>query len=635
MKRLLSMVLMTAVLFSLACSSDSATEEGKDVNGGDQTSEDAALDNLSDDLGVDMDDKDVATEDKKAPDVTPDLGDDECEDDNDCNILLGPQPICKRTYCDTNEGKCKVGDAEDNTACEDGDKCTMGSVCTAGVCGGGVDANCDDTNPCTDDTCDPATGCVHTNNSIACDDGDECTGDDVCTDGQCEGATDLCPAICGDSTCDATEDCTSCPADCGACPPVCGDTVCDEGESCETCPQDCTCDAGDCCQEGPVGQCTDQAVVDCVCAEDSYCCNYEWDSTCIGEVNEFGCGFCPAICGDYDCTGDETCETCPDDCGECVVCGDGTCSWQEDCEECPEDCGACPFCGDGTCDWDESCTSCEGDCGVCPSCGDGTCNGDEDCADCPGDCGACEFCPGYAGANTCCQVSDPCEWFDDSTCDCGGTCDWDKDVCLQKGCGDAVCDTDEDCSSCTVDCGKCLFCEGYTGSSTGCTVDNPKGWDVDGYCDCDGTCEWDKLDCTEQVCGDGVCYKFDEDCSTCPADCGECDFCEGYTGTSLACQNSNPSGYEYDGYCDCDGACAWEELDCTDPVCGDGFCYKYDEDCTTCPADCGECTFCTGYTGTSTCCQEGDPCGYADDWYCDCDGTCSWDAYDCEYEWYY
>jgi len=43
---------------------------------------------------------------------------------------------------------------------------------------------------------------------------------------------------CGDATCDPTEDCTSCPIDCGLCV-TCGDATCDPSEDCTTCPADC------------------------------------------------------------------------------------------------------------------------------------------------------------------------------------------------------------------------------------------------------------------------------------------------------------------------------------------------------------------------------------------------------------
>ena len=111
------------------------------------------------------------------------------------------------------------------------------------------------------------------------------------------------------------------------------------------------------------------------------------------------CAPTPPACGDGTCNGDETCETCPEDCGACndpsgqtiPTCGDGTCNGDETCSSCPEDCGACPAeCGDGICNGDETCSSCPEDCGACPAeCGDGMCNGDETCSSCPADCGLC------------------------------------------------------------------------------------------------------------------------------------------------------------------------------------------------------------------------------------------------------
>ncbi|MGA9574357.1 MAG: hypothetical protein WBS20_10475, partial [Lysobacterales bacterium] len=72
------------------------------------------------------------------------------------------------------------------------------------------------------------------------------------------------------------------------------------------------------------------------------------------------------------------------------TCGDNKCSGGETQQSCPEDCGAPAVCGDGTCDGSESCSSCASDCGVCPptTCNDdGVCNAGEDClgcGDCPG-----------------------------------------------------------------------------------------------------------------------------------------------------------------------------------------------------------------------------------------------------------
>jgi hypothetical protein len=49
-----------------------------------------------------------------------------------------------------------------------------------------VTGGCDDGNPCTDDTCDPATGCQHAANSASCNDGSECILVDRCNGGHCQ-----------------------------------------------------------------------------------------------------------------------------------------------------------------------------------------------------------------------------------------------------------------------------------------------------------------------------------------------------------------------------------------------------------------------------------------------------------------
>ncbi len=57
-------------------------------------------------------------------------------------------------------GQCLANHAPDGSACEDGNQCTAGDTCQAGVCAGGTPVVCDDSSPCTVDTCDTATGCV-------------------------------------------------------------------------------------------------------------------------------------------------------------------------------------------------------------------------------------------------------------------------------------------------------------------------------------------------------------------------------------------------------------------------------------------------------------------------------------------
>ncbi len=94
-----------------------------------------------------------------------------------------------------------------NTApCSDGDACTVGDTCAANSCGPGAVDDCNDQNPCTVDTCAKATGCAHVKKeSGACSDGDACTVGDTCTAGQCVGASAGCQCQ-KDADCAAFDD---------------------------------------------------------------------------------------------------------------------------------------------------------------------------------------------------------------------------------------------------------------------------------------------------------------------------------------------------------------------------------------------------------------------------------------------
>jgi hypothetical protein len=60
--------------------------------------------------------------------------------------------------CDPTTGACGASPAApDWTACSDGNPCTHGEACHAGVCGQGQ-ATCDDGDPCTADSCSPSSG---------------------------------------------------------------------------------------------------------------------------------------------------------------------------------------------------------------------------------------------------------------------------------------------------------------------------------------------------------------------------------------------------------------------------------------------------------------------------------------------
>jgi hypothetical protein len=89
------------------------------------------------------------------------------------------------------------------------------------------------------------------------------------------------------------------------------------------------------------------------------------EETCLPDTNGQVPDACTWTCGNGICDRWEWL-WCPQDCPPPPTCGDHVCNGDETCETCACDCGECPnYCGDGTCDEDESCLTCPGDCGTC------------------------------------------------------------------------------------------------------------------------------------------------------------------------------------------------------------------------------------------------------------------------------
>jgi len=120
-----------------------------------------------------------------------------CEDGNACTIgdkcvagactpgvpdVCADNNPCTDDICDAEIG-CVFTD--NNLPCQDGNICTTSDTCAGGECQPGAPLVCQDSNDCTDDACDPALGCVHLANNAGCDDGVECTVGDHCADGEC------------------------------------------------------------------------------------------------------------------------------------------------------------------------------------------------------------------------------------------------------------------------------------------------------------------------------------------------------------------------------------------------------------------------------------------------------------------
>ena len=89
---------------------------------------------------------------------------------------------------------CEPGTPPANgTSCSDGDACNGLETCQSGSCTPGAPPDCDDSNPCTDDSCDTVLGCQNpaVSDGASCDDGDVCNGDESCQAGTCTGGTAL------------------------------------------------------------------------------------------------------------------------------------------------------------------------------------------------------------------------------------------------------------------------------------------------------------------------------------------------------------------------------------------------------------------------------------------------------------
>ena len=98
--------------------------------------------------------------------------------DNDCNGVVDDTACDDDNAC--TKDVCQVGvdgapsgciNAAVDGPCEDGNKCTGPDKCLDSTCTAGPPLSCNDNNPCTQDMCDPKSGCVN-ERAGACDDGD-------------------------------------------------------------------------------------------------------------------------------------------------------------------------------------------------------------------------------------------------------------------------------------------------------------------------------------------------------------------------------------------------------------------------------------------------------------------------------
>jgi hypothetical protein len=272
-------------------------------------------------------------------------------------------------------------------------------------------------------------------------------------------------------------------------------------------------------------------------------------------------------CGNFTCDVglDETCASCPVDCGTCSSnCGDGICSgvgYGETCSTCAADCSACtPTCGDGSCNSDETHATCAGDCPA--TCGDGVCLGGESCLTCVQDCGGCSS---TCGDHVCAD--------DESYLSCSADCG--------PSCGDGICDPYETSESCDRDCARPVW--------VGCGIE--------AFCSGDGECQGSPPDCgawsgcgDEAMClaGEGACWYPAPACGDWLG-CGASAVCTGPSGSSGAsgvCAAPAPMCGEWSG-CGVDAVCTGSGV-CIGPApaCGTWSCSAGVPMCSAGPGRC-------------------------------------------------
>jgi len=432
-----------------------------------------------------------------------------------CPPPLGPDAPCIEASCDPTSGKCSVVPANDGAPCDDGDLCFLGDHCAQGSCQPGQPVNCNDGNPCTDDSCTPDVGCTHAANSLPCEDGNPCTLPGTCAQGACESGPPM--------ACDDANGCT--------------DDTCDPSSGCKHTPNALPCSDGNACTEGDHCQasgCVSGNLVNCddknVCTDDA-CdpatgCTYALNKAPCSDGNPATLndvclnGACQpgAVLGCDDgneCTDDTqapdgSCKHTPvakpcNDNNECTsgdVCANGKCSYSsivtcDDKSVCTTDtCDPLAGCvyslNSAPCDDGDVCTT--GDhchLGACISSGKMTCLDGNPCTDdscAPG--AGCQFAPISAACDdaNACTTADHC-----AAGACSGTpvtCD-DKNLCTDDSCNPATgcaatfnktpCDDGDPCTTGDV-CkdGKCT-----PGTAPGCD---------------------DKNVCTDDSCGPNGCF---------------------------------------------------------------------------------------------------------------------------------
>jgi VCBS repeat protein len=472
-----------------------------------------------------------------------------------------------------------------------------------------IDADCDDQNPCTNDSC---MGMICENVKVSdgttCDDGLYCSQGDICSDGVCGGSARDCSAAagpCEDGVCEEDQ---------GACNsrPKADGTACDDGLYCSVGDQ---CATGTC-SGGGSRDCADQdSCTADACDEDSNSCTH----TLVPIPGAEG------LSVDDSCT-----NTIDDDCDALTDIDD------PDCIECTLD----GECDDGNACTTDTCT--DGVCGSLPvldgtACDDGQyCSENDQCSTgmCGGTLRDCSLVADQCNDGTCDEVNDLCTpqpLADGTVCDDGLYCT----VSVQ--CSGGVCGgSPRDCvdsDPCTVD-----ACDEAGGQCTNTIVENPGAEGPPGQSNCNNGQD-DDCDGLTDYLEDPNCYDCQND-----VDCNDNNPCSTDTCSLGVCQNpavADGTGCSDGLYCtvadECtSGACAGSARDCSAwaDECHSALCDDVADSCLA--QQLGDGTPCSDglYCTVNDVCNSGNCSGGTRDcsaWANEChDGVCNDGADACE-----
>ena len=457
----------------------------------------------------------------------------------------GDNNPCTGDICDPKQG-CLYPPVVSGYPCDDGNACTLGDGCTETACKG-QNINCNDGNPCTDDSCDMASGCTHTNHEGTCTDGDECTAGDSCVSGKCQKGT---AKNCDDGNTCTIDQCY--PKQAGGCYHLAKQSacctgvtsVCDDGNPCTN--DDCdpatsgcnhsdnsaACDDGSACTSGDTcagGGCAGSAIA---CTDNNPCTSDSCDKAS-------GCVYLPIAASSCDdnlaCT-DDFCDP-KSGCSHSnntASCEDGdSCTTGDACKDGSCKAGGPKNCDDGNvCTFDQCYPNTADGCyhlatkspcciGVTSICDDGnTCTND----DCDPKTSACLHSNNSAPCTdgSACTGSDNCK---DGTC--GGitiSCD-DGNPCSTD-----ACDPKNGCAHGTIDGGAC---DDGSPCTTGdvCSAGKCVG---QGQCTCEMTFSDQASKFTSLQIGAGGTPGEGLDVDADPKTCAPADSCTGGIDNSLS-----------------------------------------------------------------------------------------------------